>query len=252
MKITLFGKSDIGKVRSNNEDSLRIDEEIGLFIVADGMGGHNAGEVASKMAVDCICDAMRRCIINNQNAILGKIDPKHSERANQLASCVRLSNQLIYESAKNKPQYQGMGTTVESVLFVKNKVCIAHVGDSRVYLFRDKKLTQVTTDHTLVADQVKQGLITPQEAETSNLKHILTRAVGVDEITEPDILELDSKHGDILLSCSDGLNKMVSDETILETILDMQTPKNIVDHLIALANANGGVDNCTVAVSKTE
>ena len=250
MHLNIFGKSDVGKVRTNNEDSLRIDEEIGLFIAADGMGGHNAGEVASKMAVDVICDSMRRFVLNDQKAILGKINPQFSERANQLASSVRLSNQLIYELSKNKPQYQGMGTTVDGVFIHKNKICIGHVGDSRVYLVRDNVLHQLTQDHSLVADQVKQGLLTKDEAEKSHLKNILTRALGVDENTEVDLVEMDGYDGDLLLACTDGLNKMLSDEEILKTILQMKTPKMIAEHLVDLSNAGGAVDNVTVIVAQ--
>lgn len=249
MKFEVFGKSDVGKVRTNNEDNFKIDEEIGLFIVADGMGGHSSGEVASKMAVDVICDSMRRFILGGQTAIIGKINPQYSERANQLASSVRLSNQFIYETARSKPQHQGMGTTIDSVLIQKNKISIAHVGDSRIYLVRDNKLHQLTQDHSLVGDQVRQGLITKEEAEKSHLKNILTRALGVDETTEVDLVEIDGYNGDILVGFTDGLDKMVSDDEILNTVATMKTPKMIAEHLVDMANASGGVDNTTVVVA---
>lgn len=250
MKVEVFGKTDVGKVRTNNEDHFLVDEEIGLLLVADGMGGHNAGEVASKMAVDVIRDSMRRAILNGQKTIIGKIDPQFSERANQLASSVRLANQFIYESARNKPQHQGMGTTLDSALLQKNKISIAHVGDSRVYLVREKQLHQLTQDHSLVADQVRQGILKKEEAEKSHLKNILTRALGVDENTEIDLVEIDGYPGDILVACTDGLNKMVPDDEILKTVLEMQIPKMIAEHLIDLANVAGGVDNTTVVVAQ--
>lgn len=249
MKADIYGRTDVGRKRTNNEDSFRIDEEINFFVVADGMGGHSSGEVASKMAVDVICDSMRQFVVNGQKAIVGKINPQFSERANQLASSVRLSNQFIYESAKTKPQHQGMGTTVDGVLIQKNKIHIGHVGDSRVYLVREGSLHQLTQDHSVVADQVRQGLIKKEEAEQSQLKNILTRALGVDENTEVDLVETDCYEGDFVIACTDGLNKMVTDEEILKTVLEMKTPKMIAEHLVDLANAAGGVDNTTVVVA---
>ena len=252
MKLEVYGRTDVGKVRTNNEDNFVIDEEIGLFIVADGMGGHSSGEVASKMAVDVTRDSMRRFALNGQKAILGKINPQFSEAANQLASSVRLANQFIFESAKSKPQNQGMGTTIDSVLMHKNKIAIAHVGDSRVYLVRDNKLHQLTNDHSLVQDQVRQGLLKKEEAEKSHLKNILTRALGVDETSEVDIAEVDCYNGDVLIACTDGLNKMVSDDQILEVVPQMKTPKMIAEHLVDMANATGGVDNTTVVVAQVK
>lgn len=250
MKFEAYGKTDVGRVRTNNEDNFIIDEEIGLFIVADGMGGHNAGEVASKMAVEAIRDNMRRFIMQGQKGIIGKIDPKLGERTNQLASVIRLSNQLIYECANNQLKNKGMGTTIDCVLLNKNKISIGHIGDSRIYVVRSGKLHQLTQDHSLVAEQVRQGLLTPEEAERSSLKNILTRALGVDETVEVDLVEMDVFEDDILICCTDGLNKTVSDPEILKAVQEMKSPKMIVEHLIDLANVAGGVDNVTAAVIK--
>lgn len=246
MKLEIFGKSDAGKVRTNNEDGFLIDEEISLFTIADGMGGHNSGEVASKMAVNVICDSMRRFILNGQKAIFGKVNPQLSEHTNQLGSSIRLSNQFIYETARSKTHYQGMGTTVDSALIQKNKISIGHIGDSRIYLVREGVLHQLTQDHSLVAEQVRQGLLTKEEGEKSHLKNILTRALGVDESVEVDLIEMDCYDGDLLIACTDGLNRMVTDEEILNTVRQMKNPKMIVEHLIDLANAAGGMDNITV------
>lgn len=246
MKLEVFGKSDVGRIRSNNEDAFKIDEKIGLMVVADGMGGHSAGEVASKMAVETIVESMRRFVIHGEVAILGKVNPDFSERTNQLASSIRLSNQIIYESAKAKPQYQGMGTTVDSVWVGKEKISIAHVGDSRVYLVRVGKINPLTRDHSLVAEQEAKGLITREEAEKSEIKNILTRAVGVAENVEVDMLETEWYDGDILIVCTDGLCRMVSDEQILETVFKMKNPKMTAEHLIDMANVAGGLDNTTV------
>lgn len=250
VKFEMDGRTDVGKVRSNNEDSFLIDDEMGFYVVADGMGGHSHGEVASKMAVEVTRDAMRKFIFDNQKAILGKIDPKASERGNQLASAVRLANQFIYESAKSNPMHQGMGTTIDAVLIHKDKAAVAHVGDSRIYLARGGKLKQVTQDHSLVQDQVRQGILTQEEADRSPLKNVLTRALGVDENAEVDLIEFDCYNGDLLIGCTDGLNKMVRDEEIARAVRDMKTPKRISDHLVDMANAAGGVDNTTVVVAE--
>jgi PPM family protein phosphatase len=246
LKFEAYGKSDVGRMRANNEDNFLVDEKIGLFMIADGMGGHSSGEVASKMAIDVIHDSMNRFVTNSQQTILGKINPKFGERANQLASSIRLSNQCIFESAKNDPAHQGMGTTIDCIFYEKDKVSIGHIGDSRVYLIRSGKIHQLTEDHSVVAEQVRQGILKPEEAELSPLKHILTRALGVDETVEVDLNEIDCYDEDILISCTDGLNKTVSDPAILKTVQEMKTPKMIVEHLIDLANVGGGVDNTTV------
>ncbi len=250
MKFEIAGRTDVGKKRTNNEDQFVIDPEIGFFIVADGMGGHNHGEIASRMAVDVTHDAVKKFFHGQQKAILGKIDPKVSEQANQLGSAVRLANTFIYESAKTNLQHQGMGTTIDSVAILKDKFAVAHVGDSRIYRCRAGKLEQITQDHSVVADQVKQGLLSKEDAEKSPMKNVLTRALGVDEKTDVDVIESDVKPGDYLIGCTDGLNKMVSDEDILKTVLQMKTPKMISDHLVDLANAAGGVDNVTVVVAQ--
>ncbi|OGR84060.1 MAG: hypothetical protein A2901_01250 [Elusimicrobia bacterium RIFCSPLOWO2_01_FULL_54_10] len=250
MKLDISGRTDVGKKRTNNEDNFLLEPEMGFFVVADGMGGHSHGEIASKMAVETTRDAVKRFFTNGQKGILGKVDPKVSERANQLGSAVRLANQIIFESAKTKPQLNGMGTTIDCVWINKDKASIAHVGDSRVYLVRDGKLSQVTRDHSLVEDQVRQGLLKREEAEKSHLKNVLTRALGVDENAEVDILDTDLCPGDILIGCTDGLNKMVADDEIAKAIPLMKTPKMIADHLVDMANAAGGVDNVTVVVAQ--
>lgn len=250
MKFEIAARTDVGKKRANNEDQFLIDQDGGLFIVADGMGGHNHGEVASKMAVDVTHDAMKKFMLNGQKTILGKIDPRFSERANQLASSVRLANQFIFESAKSNPKHQGMGTTIDAVLIQKSKVSVAHVGDSRIYLVREGNLRQITQDHSLVADQVRQGLLKQEEAEKSPMKNVLTRALGVDANAEVDLIEADCYNGDVLIGCTDGLDKMVSGGEILKAVQQMKTPKMIAEHLVDLANAAGGIDNVTVVVAQ--
>jgi len=250
MKIDMVGHSNVGKKRSNNEDFFALDAKIGFFIVADGMGGHNHGEVASKIAVETIWNSMERFIVGDQKMILDKLDLRVSEQANQLAHSVQMANQVIFESANTQLQYEGMGTTLDAVLIHKKKAIVAHVGDSRVYLVRNGSLNQITRDHSLVEDQLRQGLINKEQAETSNLKHILTRALGMSKTTEVDVVEIELRSGDFLIGCTDGLNKMVSDDEILKTIPLMKTPKMIVEHLVDMANAAGGIDNVTVVVAQ--
>ena len=251
MRMDAYGRTDIGKVRKRNEDSFIIDPEIRLLVVADGMGGHSSGDVASRMAVETVRDAMKRFFSDGARVpILGKVDPKASESANRLAASVRLSNQIIYETARSKPQHQGMGTTIDCVLIHQDGAAIAHVGDSRVYLVRNDALNQLTEDHSLLGEQKKQGTLAAGEG--ARLQNILTRALGVDADTEVDIIETDLRPGDFLVACTDGLNKVVPDSRILETVGRMKTPKMIAEHLVDLANAGGGVDNTTVVVARME
>jgi len=250
MKIEIVGHSNVGKKRSNNEDFFALDAKVGFFVIADGMGGHNHGEVASKMAVETIWNSMERFILVNQR-VMGKMDDiRVSEQANQLANAVQLANQVIFESANSQLQYAGMGTTLDAVLFHENKAIVAHVGDSRVYLVRNGSLTQITQDHSLVEDQLRQGLINKEQAKNSNFKNILTRSLGMSETTEVDVVEVNLCSGDFLIGCTDGLNKMVSDDEILKTIPLMKTPKMIVERLVDIANDAGGIDNVTVVVAQ--
>ncbi|MBN1621482.1 MAG: Stp1/IreP family PP2C-type Ser/Thr phosphatase [Endomicrobiales bacterium] len=234
MALEFGAKTDIGTVRSNNEDNFSADEELGLFIVADGMGGHNAGEVASKMATEIITRNMR---------IFAK---QKSNLARHLVSSIELANQSIYEASRKYAQNQGMGTTVVAGLLRDDTHIIGWVGDSRVYLIRHGNIEQLTLDHSLVQEQISKGLITPEQAEQSEYKNVLTRALGANENVQADVVEIPAFDEDYLVLCSDGLIRTVADEDILKIVKELKEPQSISEKLIDLAKETGGRDNITV------
>ncbi|MFP6780726.1 MAG: PP2C family serine/threonine-protein phosphatase, partial [Gammaproteobacteria bacterium] len=216
-KIEFVNLSDTGRKRSHNEDSSITDPEIGLALVADGMGGYKAGEVASAIAAKAILDIVRG------EAEVSHTDPAEDQSAlSPEALLVRNSiidaNSHIFKTATEVPQCHGMGTTVVAVFFYNNTAIIAHVGDSRVYRYRDDELAQVTSDHSLVQELIDRGLFTPEEAEANTPKNLVTRALGIDATVEVDVTEQPARPGDIYLLCSDGLNDMVDDEEIRSTL----------------------------------
>lgn len=247
MKFISGGLTDTGISRTNNEDNFCIDDGIGLFVVADGMGGHSAGEIASKMAVDVIRDYIKRSAAANE-PFIGEFDRKKSETTNRLASGVRLANKAIYETSQNNPSWRGMGTTVAAALLSGNGLSIAHVGDSRVYLVRANSIEQLTDDHSIVSEQVRQGLLTKEEAEGSNLRNIITNSLGRNSSVDVDIDEIAVMDNDRILLCSDGLTTMVPDNIISSTVTDIKEPGMACSKLIDIANKNGGRDNITVVV----
>ncbi|MFH1368365.1 MAG: Stp1/IreP family PP2C-type Ser/Thr phosphatase [Elusimicrobiota bacterium] len=253
MTIEYGAKSDVGQVRKNNEDNYIIDEKTGLYIVCDGMGGHSSGEVASKLAIDVIAKNFSQSVQKQQNpdstqVMFGESNPKISGTANRLVSSIRLANQVIFESSRNYPQNQGMGTTVVAVSAFENTFIISWVGDSRVYLIRSGRIQQMSIDHSLVQEQVSKGLITDSQAESSDYKNILTRALGAAEIVEVDTIEVPASEDDYLLLCSDGLTRMLTDEQMMNVFKKFENPQNICDNLIAQANQAGGRDNVTAIV----
>jgi serine/threonine protein phosphatase PrpC len=243
LKLSARGKTDQGLVRSNNEDNFYLDEKLGLLVVADGMGGHASGETASKLAVNVIRDYFQ-----GQQKGTADYNLSYSEATNRLNSAIRLANQAVFEAAQSSPQLKGMGTTIAAVLLTGNRLSIAHIGDSRVYLVRAGNIEQLTDDHSVVNEQVKRDLITKEEAAKSEMKNILTKALGISTDTEADLDELTMFEGDILLLCSDGLNIMMTDETILEIISLAENPFAVCDSLINAANEKGGKDNITVVI----
>ncbi|MFN3966725.1 MAG: Stp1/IreP family PP2C-type Ser/Thr phosphatase [Endomicrobiia bacterium] len=243
MKIKYGFKTDKGLVRPNNEDCFVIDDEINLVVVADGAGGQATGEVASRVSVEVIREQLKRKISSKTS---------QSELLSNLESSIKFANQIVYEASKKYPQNQGMATTCVAVLIGKEKFFYCNVGDSRLYLFRDNKLQLLTTDHSLVMEQVKKGLITEEQAEKSEYRNILTRAIGVSENVEVDKNEIEHKDGDYLLLCTDGLTRMVDEKTISEVLKKMDEPQKICDNLVDLANKNGGRDNITVVIAKIQ
>ena len=218
MKVAVGAKSDVGLKRSHNEDSLCMDPQLGLFVVCDGMGGHNAGEVASRLASDVVRKYIRDQRQQGNPAQAGAYDPRFSSHTNWLASAIRLANETVHREATNRSDYEGMGTTIVAALLEGPVVSIAHVGDSRAYLVRGGAIEKLTEDHSLVAEQVRRGLLTEEEAEHSPLQNIITRAIGMEKAVDITLNELTLLPADCLLLCSDGLTKGVRAAQILDAI----------------------------------
>jgi serine/threonine protein phosphatase PrpC len=248
VEIVSGGVSDVGRVRTNNEDSYKILDSLNLYVLSDGMGGEAHGEVASALAVDTV---VKHCTEANQDSdltMLGGPSDNFGGNTKRLQSAVRQANLNIFESAQNNPAQRGMGATVTAVWANQEKLSVAHVGDSRAYLLRTGTLQQLTSDHSLVAEQVRRGIITPQQAEESEMQSVLLRALGAHPDVEVDVDEVGVYPGDILLICSDGLTRMVTEPEIAGTLQAENRPANAAQRLVDLANENGGLDNVTVIV----
>jgi serine/threonine protein phosphatase PrpC len=238
--------TDPGMVRSHNEDSIAADAANGLAVLADGMGGYNAGEVASGMATTVIISEMRQILASAKPY---DVDSRTSEEiaARLVREQVLKANSSIYQAAQSQPQYAGMGTTLIVCLFYDNRMLVAHLGDSRLYVLRDGNFSQVTRDHSLLQEQIDSGIITPEQAKKAQHKNLVTRALGIDPIVEPEIHEYPTKAGDIYLLCSDGLCDMVEDEDIGMTLQALGgNLKLAAQQLVQMANDNGGRDNVSV------
>ena len=240
------GITDIGRKRELNEDSLFFDDGMGLYVVADGMGGHQAGEVASKLVVETIRDYMQQNPLDGQVEELKKIDTGLSKEARQLLAGIHLSNRIVHQTASNNDAYKGMGSTVSAVYFTNKTFIVANVGDSLIYLIRDGKIELLSVPHTLVAEQTE---LDPENAELlwSDFKHVLTRAMGVDASVKADINEVPFFKNDILVISSDGLTDKASPEEILELVYNRRSDR-ACQGLVDLANSRGGEDNITAIV----
>ena len=248
MQIVSGGVTDVGRVRSNNEDCFRIVEPLNLYVLADGMGGEAHGEIASALAVETV---VKHCYEGKGNAgarLYGKPQANWSDYTKRLCSAVHLANQKIVQSAKEHPEQEGMGATLTAAWINGDCLSISHVGDSRAYLLRGGSLQQLTCDHSLVAEQVRHGILSPVEAERSEMQSVLLRALG----SEPE-LEIDTEQHaifarDILLLCSDGLTRMVIEPEIAGTLQVEPDANRAAQKLVELANDAGGADNITVIV----
>jgi serine/threonine protein phosphatase PrpC len=238
--------TDPGMVRSHNEDSIAADAANGLVVLADGMGGYNAGEVASGMATTVIITEMQQMLASVQPyAIDEKTNKEIGSRL--VREQVLKANSSIYQAAQSQPQYAGMGTTLVVCLFYDNRVLVAHLGDSRLYLLREGKFSQVTRDHSLLQEQIDSGLITPEQAKKAAHKNLVTKALGIDPSVEPEIKEYPTQPGDLYLLCSDGLCDMVEDDDIGMTLQALSANlKLCAQQLVQMANDNGGRDNVSV------
>jgi PPM family protein phosphatase len=246
MSIAYGAKSDIGLKRTQNEDRFCLDPSLGLYVVCDGMGGHKAGEVASGLAVEVIQKHLREGAQDTHAPIMGGYDVAFLPQTNRLASAIRLANQAIHGEAQHHVDYARMGTTVVSALISGQVLSFAHVGDSRLYLIRGETIHPLTMDHSLVMEQIRDGLLTEEEAERSAQRHIVTRALGIDGTVDVELGELPIMPGDLLLLCSDGLTRGVPLFEIVRAIHDQPDLQVASERLIALANAAGGEDNTTV------
>jgi PPM family protein phosphatase len=244
-----FGsRTDTGLVRKNNEDCFGSAQELNLFVLSDGMGGLEAGEVASRLAVDTILAHCRAAAANPSLPLAGDCIQGVSDISNRLASAVRLANSAIHDQAMRQQPRQGMGATVVAVQFEQARMTVAHVGDSRVYRLRDEHFEQLTQDHSFVAEQVRQGYMTQQQAAATNLKNVLVRALGIEPEVDVDVSEEFVMDTDIFLLCSDGLTRDLSDSQIAEVLAESQDSQETADELVDLAKRAGGGDNITAIV----
>jgi serine/threonine protein phosphatase PrpC len=252
LRIQVGARSDLGRVRSNNEDSYKLVPELNLFILSDGMGGEAHGEVASNIAVEAIAAHCSESVQKTELPYLVDPRPELNEKTNRLASGVQLANRMIYESSQKHAAQRGMGATVVAIWINDQRLSVAHVGDSRVYLLRGGELQQMTDDHSLVAEQVRRGVLTKEQAEASDMQSVLIRALGIEPEVQVDADEHLLMEGDILVLCSDGLSRMVSDLEIASTLLSRTGMQSTTDRLIELANEYGGEDNVSVVLVRVE
>ncbi len=240
MTFELHAAVDPGRARSNNEDAIATDEAVGLAVLADGMGGYNAGEVASNMATSFIRNELGRWLREASN------QASDAEVQRAMDICVDNANRAIFNAANVNAHYAGMGTTLVLAVFRENRVMLGHVGDSRCYRLRAGRLQQITRDHSLLQEQIDAGLITAEQAAFSANKNLVTRAVGVEDTVLLETHQHDVMPGDLYLMCSDGLSDMLDDGTIAAVIADHQTLETACQALVAAANDAGGKDNISV------
>ncbi len=240
--------TDPGRVRDHNEDCIESRPDIGLYVLADGMGGYNAGEVASGMATSLISDGLQESWVPKDAERMGRDEAKAtSERL--IREQIARANSAIFTTSQNNPECAGMGTTLVVTLFFDNFMTVAHIGDSRLYRLRGDAMEQITRDHSLLQEQLDSGLITPEEAKLSQNKNLVTRALGIDPTVEPEIHVYETQVGDSYLLCSDGLSDMVEDEEIRLTLITLRSNPNLtVQQLVQAANDNGGRDNISAVL----
>jgi len=244
--LVMTGRTDPGMVREHNEDCFLIVPESGFALLADGMGGHLAGEVASAMAVDQI----------NQHLLSAFRDPpgksNDSFESGTLVDAIKMANTAIHEASMSNREKAGMGTTIVAATFHDDRLTVAHVGDSRLYRYRHGQLQQITEDHSMVQELLRRGLISPEEARTSANKNLVTRALGVDPIVEVDVKNDHIEDGDLYLLCSDGLNDVLTDDEIATLIAEHgQDLDSVTQHMIEDVNRRGGPDNVSVVLIRT-
>jgi PPM family protein phosphatase len=245
------GLSDVGVVRSHNEDCFDIDPESQIFVVADGMGGHSHGEIASRIAVEAIRDFVHRTA--DADATLPfEMDPKLGRHGNRIRAAIRIAHDKVLRAIRQDASLHGMGTTVVGLLVDGDSAAIAHVGDSRAYRLRNGRLELLTQDHTWVNEQVVAGFLSEEQARAHPLKNVVTRALGGDAEVDIDVREWLIEEGDLFLLCSDGLTTMLTDEEILARLKSASRLEDACSRLVRDANARGGYDNISVVLVSVE
>ena len=247
--ITVVRQTHVGLLREHNEDAIASDLSIGLLLLADGMGGYKAGEVASEIAVLMIAAELKESM--QHVSLKGQSLPRRLPESKIMIDAVKKTNATIYHISQNEPQCAGMGTTLVVAIFTDNQLIVGHIGDSRLYRLRGEILTQLTEDHSLIQEQINAGLISLEQAELSTKKNLVTRALGVDEEVELELQVYEVAVGDVYLLCSDGLSDLVKDAAITKILLD--AANNIIvaaNKLIETANENGGSDNISVIIAQ--
>ena len=245
-KIQLYGKTDVGSVREHNEDAIGCNDDIALAVLADGMGGHRGGEMASAITVSTVVEVITNKVKNIKNN-----DTGYSAKSQIIHEAISLANKNVHDSSQAHAQYRGMGTTVVVVLFYDNRFIVAHVGDSRLYRLRDDELEQITRDHSLVQDLIDRDFYTPEQAKNSLNKNLITRAIGIDSQVQIDIQEDVALVNDMYLLCSDGVTDMIEDDLIKSVMIEnSQNLEKATSEIIRLANEHGGKDNISALLVK--
>ena len=248
MEILASGITDLGLQREGNEDSFSIESPPGLYVVADGMGGHLAGEVASQVAVDMIKKSFQRWVENDApgDELFGYPDRSLSRQGNYLLSSIRLANRVVCEMATEYEQYHGMGTTIVALYVTPERIVAANVGDSRIYMIKTGRIERLSKDHTIVAEQIDMGTLTEEEAAASPLKHILTRNLGSANHVDVEIFEIQPSRNTQFILCTDGLTDLVTEKEILDVTRKADHPEKVCRTLVNLSLQRGAPDNTTV------
>jgi len=250
LRIEVAGETNVGMKRTHNEDNFSIIEDAGLYIVADGMGGHASGEVASKMAVDSLKEFFAATAQDPERTWPYKMDRSKGYEENRLITGIKLANLRIYESAQRDPRQRGMGTTIVTMFAVEDGVYVAHVGDSRGYRIRDGRIEQLTEDHSLLNDYIKMKRLTPEEIANFPHKNVIVRALGMKDTVKVDTRFEQPRAGDTYLLCSDGLSGPVTDPDMLDIVQNAPDLKTAATRLIQRANEHGGPDNISVVLAR--
>ena len=252
-KLQFVARTDVGQFREHNEDFITENESQGFAVLADGMGGPNAGEVASSMAVNLMVDELKDYRAGS-SVIAAEVSSGNSglpKEAQVVRNAVEKVNSAVFHVSQTQPEYQGMGTTIVAAYYYDNRISVAHLGDSRMYRFRSGRLEQITRDHSFVQEQLDKGLFTKEEARASDKKNVVTRALGVADFVDVEVHIHEVEAGDLYLMCSDGLHDLVTDTDIENAMIELSSNLNeLAAHLVNLANLAGGKDNISVILTR--